>query len=460
MGKSVVNRQRRLRSILVVLCSLNATSTTVLAEGSPTEVHGEISLLEVRAQHQTAEQATAAPLQRDAIDTTSWIAVAQTRRAAGDLNGAMEAARRANAYAVKDEERYAAAFELAAGNYMLERRLYAQFWLRRAAQVAPTDELQDQAIEYFRNVRSKTPWQFTLRSSIVPSSNVNNGSSAEVLELFGLPFVLSGDAQALSGVEFTLSGTALYRFSGFGGQPAVLSFGGAIQRVALSSEAKKLAPEASGGDYAFDAIELGFSQVVSDWGQASVLRVNTLVGHNRYGNEALSNYARLGLSRQWLVGPQSLVTVAGSIERQHRFDNDTRSAWVSRGDLRRAWQVGSRGDVVGLTLGVRNTSSESVEVDNRATLISFDYRSVEPIIGPITFSALIDAERSLYDTSPYSANGRQDTRGGLSVILGVPDWNYYGFAPTLTFEFSQTKSNIDIYDSQNVGISIGIDSVF
>jgi hypothetical protein len=372
----------------------------------------------------------------------------------------MEAARQANVRADTDEERYEAAFELAACNFLLERKLYAQFWLRRAAQVAPTEELEDRAVRYFRAVRSKTPWQFTLNTSIVPSSNVNNGSSAEIFELFGLPFVLSGDAQALSGVEFTLSGTALYRFSGIGGQPAVLSFGGAVQRVSLSSEAKRLAPEASGSDYAFDAVELGFSQVVTQWDQSSVLRVNTLLGHNQYGGEPLTNYARLGLMSQWVVGSQSIVTVAGSIERQHRFDDDTRSAWVYRGNFRRAWQLGSRGDIVGLSFGLRDTVSESTEVDNRAALISIDFSTVEPIVGPFTLSAVIDVEHRLYDSSPYSSDGRQDTIRGLSLILGAPDWNYYGFAPTLSLDLSQTKSDIDIFDSRNVGISIGIDSVF
>lgn len=442
-----MTRLRRLCSPILVFSSVFSIASVGLAQdtsqGTPDRLF-----------------ASQPPLEPGASDAKAWIDVARNRRAAGDISGAMEAARQANAYADSDEERYEAAFELAACNFLLERRLYAQFWLRRAAQVAPTDELEDRAVRYFRAVRSKTPWQFTLNSSIVPSSNVNNGSSAEILELFGLPFVLSGDAQALSGVEFTLSGTAFYRFSGIGGQPAVLSFGGAVQRVALSSEAKKLAPEASGSDYAFDAVELGFSQVVSQWDQSSVLRVNTLIGHNQYGGDRLSNYGRLGLMSQWAVGARSLVTVAGSVERQHRLDDYTRSAWVYRGDFRRAWQLGNRGDVVGLTLGLRDTASDSTEVDNHAGLVSIDFRTDEPIVGPFTLSAIIDAEYRRYDSSPFSADGRQDAIGGLSLVLGAPDWNYYGFAPTVTLELSQTRSNIDIYDSRNIGISIGIDSVF
>lgn len=460
MGTEVVNGLRRLCSVLLLFTSVVAASSEGQAQHSPFTVQEDGTLIEPSKRGKFVAQDMKALIKESSRDANAWIDVARRKRAAGDLSSAIEAARKANAYADSDEERYSAAFELAACNFQLERKLYAQFWLRRAAQVAPTEELQNRAVRYFRAVRSKTPWQFNLNSSIVPSSNVNNGSSAEIFELFGLPFVLSGDAQALSGVEFTLSGTAIYRFSGFGGQPAALSFGGAMQRVALSSEAKKLAPEASGSDYSFDAVELGFSQVVSEWGKASVLRVNTLVGHNEYGGQALTNYARLGLLSQWVVGSQSVITASGSVERQHRFDDYTRSAWVYRTDFRRAWQLSSRGDVVGFTLGLRDTSSDSAEVDNRAALVSFDFRTIEPIIGPFTLAAIIDAEHRLYDSSPYSSEGRQDTRGGLSFILGAPDWNYYGFAPTITLDVSRTRSNIDIYDSRNVGISIGVESVF
>jgi hypothetical protein len=443
--------------VVACLCTSSAAAQTDI---SLAQVQSAAARLEAQGQRQEAARLAAALLQRDPTDASAWVVVARIRRAAGDIDGALEAARNANAYADTNEERFAAAVELAAGNILKDRNLYAQFWLRRAAQVAPTEELQEQAIRNFRAVRAQTPWRFTFGFSVVPSSNVNNGSSEEILELFGLPFVLSGDAQALSGVEFTLTSTAFYRFDGFGDEPAVLSFGVAVQRVALSDAAKEQAPEASGSDYAFDALEVGFSQVVSNWSEASVIRVNTLVGHNRYGGEALSNYARAGLLAQWPVGAESLMIVFGSIERQYRFDDETRSAWITRANLRRVWQLGNQGHLAGLTFGLRHTSSESIEVDNRAARLEVDYRSIEPILGPFTLATLVSAEQRIYDASPYSADGREDTRGRLSVTLGVPDWNYYGFAPTLTFEASKTASNISLYDSQDVGVRIGIDSVF
>ena len=257
-------------TIIMVVACLCTSSAAAQTDISLAQVQSAAARLEAQGQRQEAARLAAALLQRDPTDASAWVVVARIRRAAGDIDGALEAARNANAYADTNEERFAAAVELAAGNVLKDRNLYAQFWLRRAAQVAPTEDLQEQAIRNFRAVRAQTPWRFTFGFSVVPSSNVNNGSSEEILELFGLPFVLSGDAQALSGVEFTLTSTAFYRFDGFGDEPAVLSFGVAVQRVALSDAAKEQAPEASGSDYAFDALEVGFSQVVSNWSEASV----------------------------------------------------------------------------------------------------------------------------------------------------------------------------------------------
>lgn len=457
-----LTKARRAGPIAKTVLALSLFVNSVAAEPALTTQQARVlaANLEASGQREEAARIAAILLESDPQDAFAWIIVSRIRQSTGDIDGALEAARNANAYADTDEERFAAAVELAVVNVQKERRLYAQFWLRRAAQVAPSEELRERAIQNFRDVRRQTPWQFTLRFSAVPSSNVNNGSSAEIIELFGLPFVLSGDAQALSGVEFTISSSARYRFEGFAGQPALLSFGAALQRVALSDEAKEQAPEASGSDYSFDAFEVGFSQVVSNWSEASVLRVNTLVGHNRYGGEALTNYARVGLLAQWPVGARSLMVLSGSIERQRRFDDEARSAWVTRGNLRRVWQVGSRGQIAGLTFGLRNTSSESIEVDNRAALLSFDYRSTEPILGSFSIATLVNAEHRRYDASPFSADGREDTRGSVSVTVGLPDWNYYGFGPTVTFEASRTESNVSLYDSRDLGIRIGIDSVF
>jgi hypothetical protein len=424
------------------------------------EARGLAAALEAQGEREAAATIAAALLERDPTDASAWVVIARIRRAAGDTEGALEAARRANANADTDDERYAAAVELAAGNFRLDRGMTAQFWLRRAAQVAPTEELREAAIRNFRTVRAQTPWSWSLGFSVVPSSNVNNGSRAETIDIAGLPFVLSGDARALSGLEATLTGSVTYRFEGFAGQPAQIYGGFAVQRVALSDEAKDLAPEADARDYAFDAVELGYSQVISSWSEDVVLRGEALIGRNWYGEEPLSNYVRGGVSTRWAIGERSLATVSASLERQVRFDESDRSAWVTRFDVRRIWQVNDRGDIFGIGGGLRRAQSDSIEIDNDAALFSMDYTWDKPVLGPATLGLGLDLEYRDYEESPFSANGRQDRRAALRATLGAPGWNFYGFGPTVTFEASRTDSNVSLYDVEDFGVRVGITSVF
>ncbi len=442
---------------LALLCAAPATAQV---EVTPEEARVLAAVLESEGRRADAGAIAAALLARDPDDAAAWVVVARIRRAEGDAAGAREAASRANATAGTDDERYAAAVELAAANFAQDRGLIAQFWLRRAAQVAPTEALREAAIRNFRAVRAQTPWSWSLGFSIVPSSNVNNGSRSDTIEIAGLPFVLSGDARALSGLEATLTGSVTYRFEGFDGQPAQVYGGFAVQRVALTEEAKEQAPEADAGDYAFDALEFGFSQVISSWSEDVVLRGEALVGRNWYGGDLLSNYVRGGLTTRWVIGERSLATVSASLERQVRFDQDDRSAWVTRLDARRIWQVNDQGDVFGIGGGLRRAQSDSVEIDNDAVLVSVDYSWEEPVLGPATLALGLNLEYRDYDESPFTVDGRQDRRAAVRATLGAPAWNYYGFAPTVTLEASRTMSNVSLYDAEDIGLRVGIASVF
>jgi hypothetical protein len=445
-----------------------AAATALLVAGpaaaqiqiSVEEARGLAATLAAQGQREAAASVAASLLEADPNDASAWVVIARIRRAEGDIPGALQAARRANANADTDDERYAAAVELAAGNFIEDRGLIAQFWLRRAAQVAPTEELRAAAVENFRAVRAQTPWSYSIGFSVVPSSNVNNGSTAETIEIAGLPFVLSGDARALSGLEITLSGSVRYRFEGFDGQPATLYAGAAFQRVVLSDEAKEQAPEAEAADYAFDAFEVGYSQVVSSWDEDVVIRLDGIVGRNRYGGEPLSNYVRGGVVTNWAIGDRSLATLSASLERQVRFDEGDRSAWVTRLDARRIWQVNDAGDIFGIGGGVRRARSDSIEIENDAVQFSVDYTWDEPVIGPATLGLGLDLEYRDYPASPYTSDGRQDTFVALTATIGAPGWNFYGFGPTMTIEASRTESNVSLYDARDLGVRFGITSVF
>lgn len=398
-------------------------------------------------------------LARDPQDAEAWIILARAARLAGDADAAREAARNGNRVADTDSKRYAASMELAAAQFARERPLWAQFWLRRAAQVAPNDQLRAVAIRSFRQVEARSPWAVRFEFSVIPSSNVNNGSRQDTIVIAGLPFTLSGDAQALSGLEFAFGASATYRFAGVGEKPAALTFGLSARRVRLSDDAREQAPDAEAGDYAFDALEFGYNQVMSERDADLFWRIETLVGLNRYGGDPLSKYARIGTTVQWRTGERSLASLSPSVERQLRDDVSERSAWITRLDGRHIWQL-EDGGYWALSAGVRNTSSASSEIDHRAASVGLSYRQPGRIFGAATLEVGLSYERRDYAESPYSADGRQDDRTRLVATVGFPEVNYYGFAPTLTFEGQVVESNVSLYDTEDYGVRLDFRSVF
>jgi hypothetical protein len=180
---------------------------------------------------------TDALLQRDAADSTALTIRALALRALGRTDAARQAAADAWDNAESDPGRYGAAMAMAQTLSTQGRRGAAQWWLRRAAQHAPSDRAAAVAKRDFAYVKSRNPWDIQINASVAPSSNVNNGSQQDTLTLSGLPFEfeIPQGSQALSGFEAGLGLRGTYRFSPTGpGRQTRASFGALGQMVVLS----------------------------------------------------------------------------------------------------------------------------------------------------------------------------------------------------------------------------------
>jgi hypothetical protein len=82
------------------------------------------------------------------------------------------------------------------------------------------------------------------------------------------------------------------------------------------------------------------------------------------------------------------------------------------------------------------------------------------VLGPATLGLGLNLEYRDYEESPFTTDGRQDRRAALRATLGAPGWNFYGFGPTVTIEASRTDSNVSLYDAEDIGVRLGITSVF
>ena len=461
MPGRISSASRGLAAVLALCCAF--AGVPVAAQDQPA-----ISTAEARrigfaliagGRPDAAVQVAQALLRHDPNDAAALLILARALRALGQTEASLAAARQANGAAATDPERFGAAMELAAGNMALDRPLVAQVWLRRAAQVAPSPDLRQAAINDFRRVGASTPWRVTLQFSVAPSSNVNNGSSQDTIEILGLPFTLSGDAKALSGLEYGASAAVRYRFAGLGGKPAEVGFFGRLQRVQLSSDAKAQAPDLENGDLSYDTAEFSAVQVLQSREGAAFWRLDAVAGRHWYGGAALTTYGRVGAVTSWKTGPRSSATANVSVERQVRHDNAARSAWVTRAGVEHGWRLVS-GDVFSLSGGVRTTRSAAVDIDHDAVSVGLGYQIAKPLFDTVAVGFGLDYERRDFAQSLYAAGGRRDDRFLLTASFAVPKADYYGFYPVVTFSAQKVASNITLYDSQDYGVQFALRSSF
>lgn len=438
-----------------------APVSSALAQDQTVAARQDQQLLDLLRQKdwRGAEALARAILQNRPEDVGTLVVLSRALRAQGDAAGAKAAAERAEAASRDPREHYISAVELAAASYDLGHPVTAQLWLRRAVQMAPDDTLKARSLRDLRAVMAATPWEISFDLNAGPSSNVNNGSLADQVDIGGIDFILNPDARALSGYEIAAQLGLRYRFKGFGDLPAQAGLTVFTQQVVLSDKAKRTVPDARGSDYAFSAVELSLGQALNKPSDPLRVRLDGVIGKNWYGGADLSNYLRLSGAAQWGDARRAVTTLTVTGERQIRLDDRRKTATILALAARRDWLLPS-GDRLGLSLGVRKANSDSIEIDHRAVIAGVSYDLGRPIAGRVSLGAGFQIERRDYDASLYATGARRDWRRQVALRIGFPKLDYYGFSPTLRIEAEKTNSNVDYYERYDTTIRLGLRSVF
>lgn len=433
----------------------------VIAQETTANAKQTATLLALAAQADwdTAKREAQLRLRDDPDDFTALVVLARASRAQGDMATAQTAARQANTVARTDEDRYVASIELASIQYGKQNFLRSQFWLRRAYQYAPTREMRAQTARDIRSTQIEAPWQAKLRIGITPSSNVNNGSLADTVEIGGLDFVLNPDAKALAGLEMTASASLRYRFGDERPYPSYVSLSLFTKKVSLSSSAEANLADAKGSDYNYDAIEFGFGHDFSRRSDRLHFRIDAAVGRNYYGTKPLSRFLKTSVTASTNNGRNMETTVMLSAERLLRDDERDRSAWITELSALRGWRLSS-GDALRLSGGLRHTASASTEIDHDAIFIGGGYQFRTIFGGAANLTLDMELEYRDYAASLFRAGGRQDLRTRVGIELGFPTVQYYGFTPIVAIDLNKTRSNVDFYDSKDIGVRLEARSVF
>ena len=357
-------------------------------------------------------------LARDPTDTTALIIKARALRALGRYAEAEAAARAAWAQAETDPARFGAAMTLAQALSLQNQRTAAQLWLRTAAEYAPNARARAIAERDFAYVRSQNPLRLRFDGTMQPSSNLNNGAKSPLFEFMGIPFILSGDAMALSGVDWGMGVSGSYRLAQSQTSLTDLRFSASQQGVWLSPEARAQAPSARNGDYAYGVVELGLSRRIFLPQNGVTLTGTATAGHNWYGGAGLTDYLRLDLGSEQPVGPGRIGFLAGSAEWQFPLDDAADPALVL--DLVAGLVAAQRnGDSLRLSFGLGETVSDSIEAAHTRLRGALDWQHAKPVLG-MGLGVAVAVEARDYPLSVYSFFGAPG-RKAVGHGFGGPD---------------------------------------
>ena len=400
-------------------------------------------------------------LERDPGDAAALFLKAQAASSGAEARRAARLSYRATQ---DPETRFSAAMFMASSYTQDNRKGSAQLWLRKASDLATSPEARALARAQFDYVRSRNPLILQFDLSVRPSSNVNDGSTATSFRNPGIPWLppeieITGEQSALSGFEADYAADLTYRLPPTATTRTELSLHFDQSLVWLSSEAKRIAPEADAKNYATATIEAGLARLYRPLDGKVTYRFGAFAGHDWQGGRDLANRLRLELGADLMLTQSSALYVAASAEKQTRLDAAIRSSDVYN-VLVAATKRLEKGDFLQFSLSGRNTVTDSAGLENTAIAARVVWHKAKPLAG-MGLSVSASSEVRDYPFSPYNLqDGRTDHRNLLDVTLDLNNVDYMGFSPSVTVTASDTSSNVDLFTTREVGVSLGFKSNF
>ncbi|MCF6315715.1 MAG: surface lipoprotein assembly modifier [Marinosulfonomonas sp.] len=405
-----------------------------------------------------AEAIALALLKRDPNDVQALLMLSGAQTALGKGPIGAKTGKQAYAIAKTRIEMFAAARAVASAKTLTENYTQAEIWLRRALQHAPADQYRNIVKRDFRFVKRRNPLQLNFTFGVAPSSNINNGANSDRAWLFGLPFILSGEAQALSGVEYSAGLRTRYRISQNATRATDIGLMLYGTSYTLSQSAQQLAPNASASDYSYFIAELSArKRILLNAGKTHVA-YSLALGQNWYGGKPLTRYFRLGIDRQHSISPKVFTKFGFTIDHQDRIQIANRALDTLAVSGAISFRNKTRGT---LTLGLdgrkANGSDRGGEYSSLSASIGYSFGS--PILGADT-TVTISAENRTFPFSVYSSDGRNDKRLSAGITMLFSKADVYGFSPMIAIKAAKTDSNIDLYNAESFTVKLGFRSTF
>lgn len=457
----------KLRAVLAAAVFLTGVNAQDLTAGEVTLNPGQARAF-AAAMLRDGKPALAAQLahgllQRDPADASAHFILA---RAYQQMHRPKEG-RRAAAQAFRHADSPLAHFrssQLAATlSYESNQPGLAQLWLRRSWNHAPDEKAQEVLKRDYRVLRALNPWSLQARFSVQPSDNVNNGAEDPYFIIDGLPFVgiLSGDAQALSGVKMTGDVSLGYRLARTKSSQTRLSGRLYLSRVALSDAARAQAPNARNSDFAYTRLELSAEHQKFLGKTRGTLGYQAGLSHSWLAGADHQDAVRVGFTRRFPLAKGKNLLIATQLERVLPVNG---AALLNRAEIRlRLSQKTQSGGHLSYGLTLDLTDSDSANSRRKRLSAVATYALPKPI-GPARISVSLGGALTRYPdyligwTSVPGGREDQSLFGSMDLVFDALD--YAGFVPSLKLHAQQTKSNVSRFETKELSISLGVVSKF
>jgi outer membrane protein len=318
---------------------------------------------------------------------------------------------------------------------------FRQFQFARAGKLPPG---AGATIDRFlAAIRREKSWSYSFSVAVAPDTNINNGTSAREVELFGLPFELSEDTRRRSGIGAAIEAGAELapRIS----EHVRLKVGGALLR--REYEGKEF-------DDTTVALYAGPRLMLDKWD----LSATGTAFQRRFGGSRLNEGFGVKIDGTYYKDARTALSLSLAAQqiRYPRYPLQTGPAYSAWAGFIRALTPSSS---LNARIGVSRKTARVPELASWSQSFSVGY--YRDLAGGFSIYAEPGFTRSHYDAAdPFFEARRKDNVSELRLAVLNRRIVMQGFTPRVSFTLTRRKSTIELFDYTQRRIELGFTSAF
>ncbi len=309
------------------------------------------------------------------------------------------------------------------------------------AQGVPPEVAQNIA-RFLQQLRSRKKWDASISAAVVPDSNINAATTADSIDVFGLPFTLDPTAQQQSGIGLSVGGAAAYRLP--------LSEHTRLKLGASYFDTEYINNKFSDRNL---GAQIGPSFILSGDDEVAVLASASrrwLFGKTFTNSTGLRLEGQSALSSRWLA--------AGAVSWENRkyeapYADYTGPVYTANAALSYALDASS------LLQGTAGVVRERANVDALRSwqyIVSTTY-FIENLVGRFAVGFGVQAALVRYDAMQVAFGKiRRDKQVDYRVNISNANLDVWGFTPVINLTHADRYSNINLFTYHRNRAELGV----